>query len=152
MFSKEEYHQLKIQFWQELMERLDKKRNPFGSKVSWANYNTRVKGLFFRMEADEEGARLCIDLQFKDDGVREVFYEQFQEFQDMLNQRLANLQWYESYEHSNGLTITRIAAELNDVRLSRKDDWPKMHEFFIRNFTKLDAFWVEFGEVFQQLN
>lgn len=151
MFGKEEFQELKKEFWDKLGSKLNRKKNPYGTKVPWMNYRTRINGLYFRMEADEHGARLCIDLQFKDEGVREVFFEQFEEFKSMLDSKLENLQWQNEFEHTNGLTISRISAELHDHNLKNKDHWPEMHQFLVRNFVALDAFWVEFSEVFENL-
>ena len=151
MFSKEEAKELKLEFWNRLEEQMSKIRNPYGSKVNWMSYNTGIKHLYFRMEADENGCRLCIDLQFKDKDIREIFYQQFQEFENMLNDTFKGLKWYEEYEHWNGKQIARLAIEKTDCNLLNKKDWDKMHLFLKLNFKKLDEFWVEFGEVFKNL-
>ena len=151
MFSKEEMKELRIEFWGKLNKQMEKLRNPYGSKVNWMNYNTNIKHLYFRMEADEEGARLCIDLQFPDADIREIYYAQFMEFQNMLNDQFKNLQWHEQWNHWNGKQISRIVLELNDCDLRNRDHWDKMHLFLKLNFVKLDEFWVEFGEVFKNL-
>ncbi|UKN02397.1 DUF4268 domain-containing protein [Paracrocinitomix mangrovi] len=151
MLSKEEAKQLRIDFWSKLSDQMEKMKNPFGSKVNWMNYNTGFNHLYFRMEADEEGCRLCIDIQFPDPGVREVFYEQFQEFSNILEGKFKDLKWYPTFEHWNGKEISRIAIEKNDCNLNRREDWDKMHLFLKLNFAKLDAFWCEFDEVFKGL-
>ena len=102
MFSKEELKELRIDFWGRLEKQMDKIRNPHGSKVSWMNYNTSIRHLYFRMEADEEGARLCIDLQFPDSGIREIYYDQFLEFENLLNDIFKGLKWYKEWQHWNG--------------------------------------------------
>ena len=52
-----------------------------GSKVNWINYNTGVKNIYFRLEVDQHSARVFIDLQHKDEDIRELFYEQFVYYQ-----------------------------------------------------------------------
>ena len=151
MLSKEEAKNLRIEFWTRLEEQMQKIKNPHGSKVNWVSYNTGIKHLYFRMEADEKGCRLVIDLQFPDDGIREIFYEQFTEFSNLLEGKLKGLQWLPEYEHSNGKTISRIYTERADCHLFNRDDWDKMHLFLKLNFAKLDEFWTEFGEVFHNL-
>lgn len=151
MYSKEDMKALRIDFWGKLQGQMEKMRNPHGSKVNWMNYNTNIKHLYFRMEADENGARLCIDLQFPDKGIRELYYEQFQEFQDMLSSKFKYLEWYPEWEHWNGKQISRIVVEQAGTDIRNKQDWDKMHLFLKLNFAKLDEFWVEFGEVFKNL-
>jgi hypothetical protein len=151
MFSKEEKKQMKLEFWSRLEDQMEKLKNPHGSKVFWLDYTTGIKDLYFRMEADETAVRLCIDLQFNDAGIREVYYEQFDEFRDMLNGLFKELNWQKDFEHSNGKTISRISIERTGVNIYNKKDWDKMHLFLKLNFVKLDRFWDEFKEVFFNL-
>ena len=73
------------------------------------NYNTGVRNLYFRIEADDLGAKLCIDMQQRDNGTREVLWEQFNEFKDKLDHLFNNqLIWQKSHSHTNGLVISRI--------------------------------------------
>lgn len=151
MLSKEEAKELKIEFWNRLETQLSKIRNPHGSKVNWMSYNTGVNHLYFRMEADEQGCRLVVDLQFKDEDIREIFYEQFLEFESMLSNTFKNIHWNRDFDHWNGKRISRIAIEKSDCNYLNKNDWDKMHLFLKVNFKKLDEFWDEFGEVFKNL-
>ena len=151
MWTKEEAKENKIAFWTKLENQLSKKRNAHGSKIDWMSYPTGVKHLYFRMEANEESVKLVIDMQFPDDGVREVYYEQFQEFQNILESEFKSLEWIKEHEHWNGKTISRISMEKNEVNINRQSDWDKMHLFLKLNFVKLDNFWNEYGEVFRLL-
>jgi len=152
MYSKEEKKNNKLLFWSRLEDQMLYLKNPHGTKVNWINYNTKINHLYFRMEADEKAVRLCIDLQFPDNGVREVFWEQFEEFKELLNERFkGKLTWLKEYEHENGKTISRIFLERGDVNINNQKDWDKMHLFLKLNFVKLDQFWDEFSEVFVQL-
>lgn len=152
MFSKEEKKSNKLQFWSKLEDQMMRLKNPHGSKVNWMSYNTRINHLYFRMEADESAVRLCIDLQFPDAGVREVYWDQFEEFKDMLHDRFkGKLIWLKEFEHENGKTISRIFLEKNEVNINNLKDWDKMHLFLKLSFVKLDQFWDEFSDVFLQL-
>lgn len=151
MYSKEEMKALRIEFWGQLQNQMEKMRNPYGSKVNWMNYNTNIKHLYFRMEADEQGARLCVDLQFPDKAIREIYYEQFLEFKDQLDSKFKGLHWLPEWDHWNGKQIARIVLEQEGTDIREQSDWDKMHLFLKLNFAKLDEFWVEFGEVFKNL-
>ena len=151
MFTKEEAKENKIAFWTKLDNELSKKRNAHGSKINWLSYPTGIKNLYFRMEADEEAVRLVIDLQFPDAGIRELYFQQFQEFQKILEERFKTVIWEKDFEHWNGKQISRIYLEKGGVNINRREDWDKMHLFLKLNFVKLDAFWDEFGEVFKLL-
>lgn len=151
MLSKEEAKEWRIEFWGKLQKQMEKMRNSHGSKVNWMNYNTGVRHLYFRMEADDKGARLCIDLQFPDEGVREVYYEQFEAFKNILDNTFKDLQWHKEWDHWNGKRISRIVTERSDCSFLNQKDWDKMHLFLKLNFKKLDEFWCDFAEVFHNL-
>lgn len=152
MYSKEEKKNNKLLFWSRLEEQMKKLKNPHATKVNWMHYNTQIPDLYFRMEADEKSARLCIDLQFPDNGVREVYWDQFQEFRDMLNHKFkGKLIWLKDFEHENGKTISRIYLEKDEVNINNQKDWDKMHLFLKLSFAKLDQFWTEFKDIFLHL-
>ena len=116
------------------------------------NYPTQIKRLFFRMEADETSARLCIDLQFLSKGIREIYYLQFQELENKLSEALSSdVNFVFEYEHWNGKTISRIYCQLDGVNINNKADWEKTHSFLRDNFLSLDAFWEEFNAIFYAL-
>lgn len=152
MYTKEEEKQLKIDFWGQLNELLELERGLHKNKVNWMNFNTKIRQLYFRMEADVDGARLCIDLQFPDEGIRELYYEQFTEFKNILDETFDNnTSWEPKFEHWNGKLISRISIEKDGVSLYNRNDWPTIHSFLKDSFIKLEHFWAEFGEVFIQL-
>lgn len=152
MFTKEEEKQLRIDFWNGFEQLMSKQRGYHGNKVDWIGFNTKIRHLYFRMEANRAGAKLCIDIQFPDDGIRELFYEQFTEFGNVLNDLFDNeLIWAPEYDHSNGKIISRIYLERTDVSLLKRNTWDDMHVFLKKNFVKLEQFWVEFNEVFFNL-
>jgi hypothetical protein len=152
MYSKAEKKQMKLDFWTSLENKLTEKGKAKGRNIVWMSYPTKVKDLYFRTEISNGSAKLCIDMQFLDDGVREVFFEQFQEFELKLNQAFKSSAIYvKDYEHSNGKIISRIYTEIQNVHLLNKNDWDKMQDFLIYNFLKLDDFWLEFSEVFHNL-
>lgn len=152
MYSKEEKKELKVGFWTELNDKLTETGKAKGRNLEWMNYPTNIKRLFFRMEADETSARICIDLQFVSKGIREIYYLQFQELENKLKETFTtDVKFVPDYEHWNGKTISRIYCELNDVNVNNTEDWKKTHDFLTENFLNLDTFWEEFNAIFYAL-
>ena len=152
MYSKEEKKELKVGFWTELNDKLTEAGKAKGRNLEWMNYPTNIKRLFFRMEADESSARLCIDLQFVSKGIREIYFLQFQELETKLKETLtSDIHFEADYEHWNGKTISRIYCELDGVNVNNREDWGKIHDYLVENFLKLDAFWEEFNAIFYAL-
>lgn len=152
MFSKEEAKQLKLDFWSGLNEKLELEKGLHANKVNWMNFNTKIKHIYFRMEADETVARLCIDIQFLDKGIRDLYYEQFTEFEKILAESFdTKIHWQPIHEHWNGKEIARISVQKKEVNILNRDDWEAMHLFLVENFVKLEHFWAEFSDVFVAL-
>ena len=152
MFTSDEKKALTIKFWEELREKLTIAGKMKGRNIDWMNYPNKINHLYFRMEANPELVRFCIDIQFLDKGVREVFFEQFEEFKVLLTENMPNdLFWLKSYDHPNKRTIARIYSELKGVNIYDQNTWPSAHQFLQENFLTFDEFWQDFGEVFRNL-
>ncbi len=118
--------------------------------LKWLNYQTGVKDVFFRVEADKKGGRVSIDLQHPDEGLRELFFEQFREFSKMMLSYLeTEMIWDKEYVLPNGRIISRIYVEKKGLNIYKEDDWRDFFEFFETYLTRLDAFWADFKLVFE---
>lgn len=117
----------------------------------WLNYRTGVKGIFFRVEATSKEAIASIDLQQGDDGVRQIFFDQFLEFQKALESNTGPMIWEQEYTLSSGRTISRIYQKQAGVSLYREDDWHQIFPFFEKYLLAFDSFWADFREGFIEL-
>ena len=61
-----------------------------GKRIKWLNYPTRVKHVYTRLNVDKKIASLYIDLQHKDDEIRELYYEQFLELKTVFTNILGD--------------------------------------------------------------
>lgn len=121
------------------------------ASLKWLNYRTGVKDIYFRLEADKNKAIVAIDLQHPDEGVRELFFEQFQEFKGILESIAGPLIWDENYTLENGRQVSRIYQQLGGVNYYKEDDWHTIFPFFEKYLLAFDEFWADFKEVFVQL-
>lgn len=132
---------------------MGKYRSVSGKKVKWVNYKTGVKDIYFRLECDKKQASIGIELQHKDEGIRDLFFEQFRELKRVLEAE-TNEEWNWETEAftPSGTPIYRICTVCNGVNVYRKDDWREIFNFFEPRMVALDRFWVEFGEIFVLLS
>ncbi|HRN42336.1 MAG TPA: DUF4268 domain-containing protein, partial [Vicingus sp.] len=83
---------------------------------------------------------------------RELFYEQFTELKVLLEKALGTpLVWEELYINEYDKAICRIYVVLPDVNLFNIDDWKKVTDFFENKMVKLHVFWMEYREIFKNL-
>lgn len=152
MYSKAEVKQLKKDFWTSFGKYMKKYNSVYINKVNWVNYNTKVKDVFFRLTADKKKASFAIELQHKDTGIRKLFFEQFTELKTLINDSFEEeLLWEEETFNDYGVEISKIGCELPNVNIYNKDTWKETFLFFEKNLISVHDFWLDFNEIFKQL-
>lgn len=150
MYTKEEKKEIKIEFWTAFGIYMRKYNGKYG-KVNWTNYKTKIKDLYFRLEFNETQASFSIELQHPD-SIRELFYEQFVELKVLLDEALqTKLIWEEIFINDYDKAISKIHLEFPDVNLYNKNDWTKVFVFFEQKMVNLHKFWMEYKEIFKNL-
>lgn len=79
MLTREQQKQLNIEFWNEFRKFMSHFKSSNGKRINWLSYPSDVKNVYIRLQADGKGARLCLDIQPKDDGIRAIIWEQMTE-------------------------------------------------------------------------
>lgn len=148
MFSKDELRNRKALFWNEFRAIMTLERSASGRKVNWINYNSGIKFLFIRLDATSKKATFSIDIQPKDDGIREIVYEQFTELKRVLeNEFLEPANWQQQHVLPNQQEISRIYWELDNVNMFKQEDKQKIFDFFRINLLSFDRFYSEYNEI-----
>ena len=152
MYSKAEVTQLRQAFWTALGQYMAPVPSAEGDTTNWINYKTGVKHVYFRMQADNRRASIAIELLHPDAGIRELFWEQFQELRPLLHETLGETwTWEADATDANGLPLSRIYTELAPANLFSRDDWPALISFFKPRLIALDAFWTDAQYTFEAL-
>jgi hypothetical protein len=142
LYSKDEASQLKQAFWTTFGQYIAPHLSAEGMKINWVNYKTGIKHLHFRMEAGKRSASIAIEITHPDEGVRELFFEQFGELKAMLISVLQeDWQWQLQSADETGKTISRIFRQAEGVSVFNKNDWPELISFFKPRMIALDEFW-----------
>jgi hypothetical protein len=151
MFSRDEARALNERFYTLFGTYMRRHQPQAEGARQWLNYRTGVKDIFFRIEASGKGAIAAIDLQQADEGLRQLFWEQFLEFQKALESHTGPLIWDPAYELPYGRSIARIYQKQEGVSLYKEDDWHQIFPFFEKHLLAFDAFWADFREGFIDL-
>lgn len=152
MFSKEEAKQLRVDFWTAFGVYMRQHVSLIGPKQKWVNYNTGVKGVFFRLEADAKAVRVAISLEHDDPGIRALFYAQFEEMRRYLDTETGlDWTWEDDLVNTEGKHIARIQREQLGLSLYNRNDWREMFAFLEASIVPLDSVWADCNEVFKDL-
>ena len=123
-----------------------------GEKISWLNYKTGEKNIFFRMHADNKGAAIAIELAHTDTDIQQLYFEQFQQLKKIF-EATVNEQWQWQLHATDeyGKTVSRIFFELPEVSVFKPEDWPRLISFFKPRIVALDEFWSNVKYSFEAL-
>ena len=148
MLSKEARKERNLLFWASFKEVMRKRVSSSGRRINWATYPTEVKNTYLRLIADGKITAVCYDIQFKDEGIQAIFWEQLGELKKVLEERMKYPTiWDNSYINAEGMKIGRIYWELENVNFYKDEDWPIIHQFFKDRLIEFDAFYQEFKDI-----
>lgn len=148
MLSREELKEKNKVFWEQFRKEVKDQRSKNGRQMNWINYPTDVKDIYVRMEVDAQGARLCFDVQPKDDGIRSIIWEQMTELKKVMQNEMGmEADWNESSHNWNGRLISRIKWEDNTLNYYKEEDIPKINAFLKDKLTRFDTFYQEYKDI-----
>lgn len=151
MFNREEKKALNTSFFKLFNERMSRHKSLGGGGTRWEAYRTGVRGIFFRILTFPE-IGLAIDLQFKDEEIRALFYDQFEEFKAMLNSTMGcEMEYVRDQMLESGVMVSRIWVQLPNAYFFDKAQWPAIIDFYEEKFVALDEFWEMAGDVIKAL-
>lgn len=141
MFSREEASRIKHEFWTTFGRYMSPIPSAEGGKISWVNYHTGLKDVYFRMDAGKRSATISISLEHSDRDLQQLYYDQFLETKDILHATLGEEWDWQLHEQVDGKTISRVFKELPEVSVFNKEQWPDLISFFKPRIIALDRFW-----------
>lgn len=124
--------------------------NSDGELINWINYKTGSKHIYFRMDADNNGASIAIELYHPDSETRKEYFEKFNQLKTLLLQLTGEpWNWQAAAIDENGKTFSRIGIEIPDISVFKKNDWPAIISFLKPRIIALDSFWNLVKDGFQ---
>ena len=152
MYTREQASHLRHEFWTTFGKYMSPVSSAEGLRINWINYHTRVRDVYFRMDAGTKEAVIAITLEHRDAGIRELYFEQFLELRDLLHNTLEEeWSWEKQVVLPDGREISRIGKVLSGVSVFNKDQWPDLIPFFKPRIIALDSFWENARWSFEEL-
>lgn len=148
MLSKEELKEKNQLFWSDFRKHMSKVKSSNGRKMNWVSYPSDVKNIYVRLMVDSKGARLCLDIQPKDEGIREIVWEQMTELKKVMETTMQHETiWIERMSAENGRFFSRIMWEQKGLNYYHDEDKPQIFEFLKNRLIEFDEFYQEFKEI-----
>lgn len=142
MYSREEVKQLKQLFWTKFGQFMSLHSAADGEKVNWINYKTGVRHLYFKMDADQNTAKIAIIWSHADAGIRTLMAEQFLQYKGLLHAILGeDWEWdMDSYD-AYGKPYCQIYKTLTGHSIFKETEWGELIAFFKLRMIAIDEFW-----------
>lgn len=152
MYTREQASHLRHEFWATFGRYMSPVPSAEGLGINWINYHTRVRDVYFRMDAGAKEAAIAITLEHRDVGIRDLYFEQFLEFKDLLHTTLEEAwTWEKNITLADSREVSRISKTLPGVSIFNKDQWPELISFFKPRIIALDSFWENARWSFEEL-
>ena len=152
MYDRETVRNTKSLFYTSFGKFMKNECSKSGLRVKWINYQTGIKQLFIRLDADNKNARFCIDIQHKDIDIRELQYAQFVELNKLFTAISdLNWTWSKNFTNENSNQCCRISTEIENFNIYDKANWKIAFDFYKKSLIHFDEFWYDYKELFLQL-
>ena len=140
MFNREESRQLRELFWTSYGKSFPRK---------WLLYNTKLKDVSLKFQADRKIALVCIDIENEDEYDRLEQYEKFESLKTILETEYLPEVIFDDdyYLEKSQKSICRIYV-LHEKKFSihNKDTWRDAYEFFNKHMDLLESFFLEYKD------
>lgn len=149
MYTRQQASQLRQAFWTAFGRYMTPVPSAEGIKANWINYNTGVKNIYFRMQADAKQAVVNIEITHPDTSERMDYYEKFLQLKSMLHSQLGeDWLWTPHTTDDASKTISIIGTSISGVSIFKQEDWPSIISFFKPRLIALDEFWYNAKDAF----
>jgi hypothetical protein len=127
---------------------MSKHKSTTGRRINWINYPTEIKFIYLRLEVDKFGARICFDIQAKDQSVREVIWEQMEELRKVMESSMGeDGSWNYNFSTIEISSFSRIKWEIDSVNIFREADQVVIFEFLEEKLIAFDEFYQNFKDI-----
>ncbi len=152
MYSKEEKKQLNQAFWTAFGSYMKPCFSQFGKKVNWSNYKTGLRQIYARFVVDHKYYEFKIEIQDKDDMIRSLFYEQFEELKPVLeNEFGSTMEWTPNSENSFHEVSSKIFISNDQLNYHNKAHWGDLFSMMQTHIIAFDRFWYDWKDTFVEL-
>ncbi|MCC5935696.1 MAG: DUF4268 domain-containing protein [Lunatimonas sp.] len=142
MYTRNQVSKIKQAFWTAFGLYMKPVPSAEGTRLQWQNYKTGIKGIYFRMKAERNFASIGIEIVHPDPDIRELFFDQFRQFEKILHTELGEpWDWELHALTESGQPIAKIEKRLNLVSVMDQAQWGDIISFLKPRIIALDAFW-----------
>lgn len=143
MYSKEEAQKIKKEFWITFAEKYPRK---------WLLYNTKIKDVSFKFNADNKKASVSLDIEPKNTELQKIYFEKIESLKTILiEEYIKDIIFQKNFQLESGKIISRVWVELDQISINNKTTWPTIFSFFTKNMEQFELFFYEYEDYIRNL-
>ena len=143
MYSREETQKLKREFWIAFAEKYPRK---------WVLYDTKIKDFSFKFFVDNKKVQVLIDIEHKSEDKRISYFEKLEALKEILQDEFVkDLVFDREYHLESSKIVSRVWTELDQVKVSNRQDWDRIFDFFYKNMDGLEKFYLEYDDFIKDI-
>jgi hypothetical protein len=138
MYSKEEFKQLKKDFWTKFGQFTQLKRERLGLSKKWMLYKTGLKGLELKFDLDENSCFVALEI----DNSSPFAHDYFNKIQILKTEITSQSEdeLLEDIIQKAGRIITRYYFERSGLNIKNQAHWPEIFSFYYSHMIILETF------------
>lgn len=139
MYSREELKNLKKEFWEGFGLYCSQVPALKNRKSKFMLYNTKMKGVELKFDANREGAFVILEINLSDEGERLNKFEQFENYKSIMEKGFENgLNWDFEFVRESGEIVSRIYSYKAGLDIHRRIHWMDFYKFMSTDMLKLE--------------
>jgi hypothetical protein len=152
VYTKGEASAVRQKFWTSFGKYMQPVPSATVEDVHWLNYKTGIKGIAFKMNADNNKAIVAIEISLSEIELQQQYFDTFK-INEKSFIKIAGKDWAFEKEYTNeyGKSFSYIFTEINQINVFRESDWPRIISFLKSNIIALDNFWAEYKIAFEMI-
>lgn len=151
MYSKDELKNLKIEFWESFAAFCEVQPYLKGRKKIWTLYNTKVKGVELKFDANRKGAYVILEVNHKWEDSRLDMFERLTWYKDILEKDFPDgLTWDICYVRETGKEVARIYIAKEGIDLHRREHWGTFFTFMASQMYLLERNFMSIAEYLRE--
>ena len=113
----------------------------------WTLYNTKVKGVELKFDANRQGAYVILEVNHKNEDARLEMFERLTWYKEMLERDFSEeLIWNICFIRENGEQVSRIYVAKEGLDLHRREHWGEFFSFMARQMYLLERNFMRIAE------
>lgn len=151
MYSKDELKQLKQEFWNSFASFCEVQPYLRRRKKIWTLYDTKVKGVELKFDANRTGAYVILEINHKQEDARLEMFEKLTWYKDDLEKDFPEgLIWDIYFVRDSGKAVARIYTSKEKIDLHRRQDWGDFFTFMAKQMYLLERNFLSIREFIKE--